>query len=378
MLDEYRNKIDELDSKISALLNERLTVCKQIGIEKAKMDNNVLDKNRELVVLNKVTQNADENHKVYIKQIYETIFETSKAYQRQFIHKDSLVSTKIRNAIESGVKKFPVSATVACQGVEGAYSSIAATKMFEIPNILYFKSWEGVFDAVEKGLCDYGVLPIENSTAGSVSKVYDLMKHHNFYIVRAIKLKVQHCLLANSGTKISDIKEVVSHQQALDQCSDILAKLNVKITPCENTAMAAQIVKESKRGDIACISSRECASLYNLSILEQNIQNSSSNYTRFICISKNLEIFENSNKISIMASLPHEKGSLNRILNKFAAVGLNLTKLESRPMANTDFEFNFYFDFEASIENKEVISLIADLENGTEQFTFLGGYTEIK
>ena len=377
MLDEYRKQIDDIDTQLAKLLDERLKVSKKIGEEKAKMETVVLDKGREKNVVNRVTSLVSPEYRLYVKQIYETIFETSKAYQRQFIHNESAISAKIRKTIEEGVKQFPISATVACQGVEGAYSSIAADRLFELNTNLYFKTWDAVFDAVEKGLCDYGVLPIENSTAGSVNKVYDLMKEHNFYIVRSIKLRISHNLLAKKGVALSDIKEIVSHQQALDQCSDLISQLGVKITVCENTAMAAQMVAKSKRTDIACLSSKECADIYGLNILKSNVQNANANFTRFICISKDLQVFEKSNKISIMVTLPHEKGSLNKILNKFSTMGLNLTKLESRPMPNTDFEFTFYFDFDGCIEDDNVLKLLADLDFGTEQFTFLGGYTEI-
>lgn len=379
MIEELRKKIDALDDKIAELYLERQRTVREIGEEKARTHAAVLDPAREKKIIARVTKQADDEQKIYLKRVFETILETSRAYQRRLVAPVTPLSDNLRRVLMEGKKYFPVSSTVACQGVEGSYSSIAADKLFEIADITFFRNFEGVFQAVEKGLCDYGVLPIENSAVGSVNAVYDLMKKHRFYIVRSIKLKVCHHLLAKKGVALSDIREVYSHEQAIGQCSAYLQKLpsSVKITACPNTAVAAEMVANSDRNDVACISSRNCAELYGLGILESNIQDNDSNYTRFICISKTLEVFAPANRISIMMTLPHESGSLNRVLNKFSTLGLNLTKLESRPLPGTDFEFMFYFDFEGQIENSDTLSLIAELDQGTEQFTFLGSYYEV-
>lgn len=379
MLEELRKKIDTLDDEIAKLYLERQSVVKEIGEEKARNRTAVADPSREKQIIARVTKSADDEQKIYLKRMFETIMETSRAYQRRLVAPVSPLADELRRVLMEGKKYFPVSSTVACQGVEGSYSSIAADKLFEIADITYFRNFEGVFQAVEKGLCDYGVLPIENSAVGSVNAVYDLMKKHRFYIVRSIKLKVCHHLLAKKGVKISDIKEIFSHEQAIGQCAEYLQKFakDVKITACPNTAVAAEKVAASDRTDVACISSRNCADLYDLGILDGNIQDNDSNYTRFICISKNLQVFAPAGKISIMMTLPHESGSLNRVLNKFSTLGLNLTKLESRPLPGTDFEFMFYFDFEGQIENSDTLALIAELDRGSEQFFFLGSYYEV-
>lgn len=379
MLEELRKKIDTLDDEIAKLYLERQSVVKEIGEEKARNRTAVADPSREKQIIARVTKTADDEQKIYLKRVFETIMETSRAYQRRLVAPVSPLADELRRVLMEGKKYFPVSSTVACQGVEGSYSSIAADKLFEIADITYFRNFEGVFQAVEKGLCDYGVLPIENSAVGSVNAVYDLMKKHRFYIVRSIKLKVCHHLLAKKGVKISDIKEIFSHEQAIGQCAEYLQKFakDVKITACPNTAVAAEKVAASDRTDVACISSRNCADLYDLGILDGNIQDNDSNYTRFICISKNLQVFAPAGKISIMMTLPHESGSLNRVLNKFSTLGLNLTKLESRPLPGTDFEFMFYFDFEGQIENSDTLALIAELDRGSEQFFFLGSYYEV-
>ncbi len=380
MLEEKRAQIDKIDDEIVALYKQRMAVSKEIAEEKNKLGKSVTNSKREKEILNRVTECVDDDIKAYTKQVFETMFDTSKAYQLRYIDGSSPAQDKIKKVLEGGEKEFPVKASVACQGIDGAYSNIATEKIFCLSNIMYFKNFEGVFNAVEKGLCKYGVLPIENSIAGSVNTVYDLMREHNFHVVRSIKLRIQHSLLAKRGTGIDKITEIISHEQAINQCKNFLKSLGdkVKITTCANTAIAAKMVAESERLDVACISSKECMGIYGLECLKNNIQNADNNYTRFICISKDLEIYKDADRISIMMTVPHESGRLNKILNKFSTLNLNLTKLESRPLENTSFEFMFYFDFEANIREKQVLNLIGELDNEAQDFIFLGSYSEVK
>lgn len=376
-LQEIRTKIDAVDDKISALYAERMNLIKQVAEAKKATGVPTENTEREKEILSRVTKELPDELKLYAKQVFETLFSTSKAYQSHFCTAVSPIKNKIVASLGRN-EEFPVSATVACQGIAGAYSQKAAEKLFALPSITYFRDWNAVFSAVEKGFCQYGVLPIENSTAGSVNGVYDLMRKHDFFISRCVKLRVGHFLLASENVKLDEITEIVSHEQAINQCSEFLKTLkNVKITRCENTALAAKIVAERKEKGVACISSRDCAGIYGLKILASEIQNSDSNFTRFIAVSKQMKIFDGADKISVMVNLPHETGSLNRLLNRFSTLGLNLTKLESRPIGSSPFEFAFYFDFDADIRKKEVLNLIAELDNTCDRFVFLGGYKEI-
>jgi len=377
MLEDIRKEIDKVDDEIAKLYVRRMALAKEVGLLKAGEVISLENLPREKEILNRIASSVPEDMKLFIKQVYTSLFETSKAYQQQFLNVRSDVKTAIKDVLGKGAQSFPVQASVACQGVEGSYSNIATEKLFALSDISYFKTFDAVFAAVEKGFCRYGVLPIENSSVGSVNQVYDLMKKHHFYVVRSVKVHVQHQLLAKRGTEIGDIKEVFSQEQALGQCQEFLKTLkNVKLTVCENTAVASRMVAGSDRGDIACIASRESGKLYDLAVLKSNVQDRSNNFTRFIAISKKLEIYENADKISIMVTLPHEPGSLNRLLNRFSALGLNLTKLESRPLENSDFEFAFYFDFEAKVGDPAVLNLLAELGNKGE-FVFLGSYREV-
>ncbi len=377
-LNEIRQKIDSVDDQISKLYAERMQLIKEVSIAKAKSGKAVNDPDREKKILLRVSENIEEDKQVFLKRVFETIFETSKAYQTISVEHHSEVGDKIKSALEKGELKFPVKAKVACQGVAGAYSGIAADKLFELADVTFFKNFDGVFNAVEKGFCKYGVLPIENSSAGSVNQVYDLMKEHKFYIVKSVRLSISHNLVVNKETKKEDIKEIYSHEQALSQCKKYLEQFkNATIIACPNTAVAARTVAESGRKDIAAISSRECAELYGLKLLETNVQDSDNNYTRFILIAKELEFYQGAEKISIMTTLPQNTpGSLNKLLSKFSNLGINLTKLESRPIVGSSFEFMFYFDFNCDIKEKAVQNLLCELDNSTEQFTFLGAYGE--
>ncbi|MBO5067690.1 MAG: prephenate dehydratase [Clostridia bacterium] len=377
-LSKIRENIDVIDDEIAQLYAKRMNLVKQVSEAKKQSGKAVNDPDRERNILLRVTDKVDEDVQVYLKRVFETMFETSKAYQTMNAEYKSEIGEKIKDALNKGEINFPVKAKVACQGVAGAYSGIAADRLFELADITYFKNFDGVFQAVEKGFCKYGVLPIENSSAGSVNQVYDLMKAHKFYIVKSLRVSINHNLIVNKDTSINDIKEIFSHEQALTQCKKYLEKFPfAKITACPNTAVAAKMLVESGRKDAAAISSRECADLYGLKLLETNVQDSDNNYTRFILIAKDMEFYAGANKISIMTTLPQNApGSLNKLLAKFSNLGINLTKLESRPIVGSGFEFMFYFDFECDIKSKGVQNLLIELDNSTEQFTFLGAYSE--
>ena len=376
-LENLRKEIDEIDDELSALYIKRMAVVKKIGEEKAKSKTPINSSEREKQIINRVTKNADGEVKLYLKRLYEDIFLESKAYQGGFAPAKSPSADKIRELLKAGEEKFPVSATVACQGTAGAYSGIATEKLFEISDVTYFKTFEGVFSAVDKGLCEFGVLPIENSSAGSVLEVYDLMKKHNFYIVKSVRVQISHALVGVKGAKVENIKTVYSHPQALSQCSEYLKKLGVKVIEAENTAVSAKLVAEKNDVSIGALCSENSAELYDLAVLEKGVQNATNNFTRFICISKAMKIYGGADKISVMTSLLNKAGSLNKTLARFSSLGLNLTKLESRPIANNPFEFTFYFDFEGDISSDGVLNLIAELENSSGGFMFLGSYKEV-
>ena len=375
-LSELRSQIDSIDDELVELFCRRMKVAEQIADYKQEDKMPIFVPAREREKLRDVSEKAGSDMSNYTRVLYSMIFELSRSHQSKHNLVSGELHQKILHSIENTPKLFPQAPMVACQGVEGAYSQIACEKIFKSPMIMYFKSFESVFTAIDQGLCQYGILPIENSTAGSVKKVYDLMIQHDFSIVRTFRMKVDHNLLAKTGTKLEDIKVIYSHEQALNQCSEFLSKLKgVQIIPVENTAVAAQMA--SREDGAAAVSSRSCAELYNLAILASSVQDKGNNHTRFICISKNLEIYPGADKTSIMMVLPHRPGSLYRMMARLFTLGINVTKLESRPIPDREFEFMFYFDLETSIYSEEFVQMICELDDLCEEFKYLGSYSEV-
>ncbi len=377
-IQELRGQIDQIDDQIVELFAKRMEVSAGIADYKKAHDMPVFVPAREREKLRAVAEKAGPEMDNYTRVLYSMLFELSRSYQSKRNNTVSPLYKQITDSIENTPKLFPKAPMVACQGVEGAYAQIACEKMFQSPMIMYFKNFESIFTAIEQGLCQYGILPIENSTAGSVKKVYDLMIQHNFSIVRTFRLKIDHNLLAAPGATLAGIKEIYSHEQAINQCSEFLGQLaGVKVIPVENTAVAAEMVAKSGRTDAAAISSRNCMELYGLISLSSSIQDKDNNRTRFICISKNLEIYPGSDKTSIMMVLNHRPGALYRVLARLYVLGINVTKLESRPIPNRDFEFMFYFDLDTSIYSEEFVQLMCELDELCEEFKYLGSYCEV-
>lgn len=377
-LTELRQQIDSIDDQLVQLFCQRMEVAAQIADCKKRSGTPIYVPAREREKLQDVAQKAGPEMDNYTRVLYSMLFELSRSYQSKRSGQISPLYDQITQAIQQTPNLFPQSPMVACQGVEGAYSQIACEKIFKNPMILYFKNFEAVFSAIEQGMCQYGILPIENSTAGSVKKVYDLMIQHRFSIVRTFRLKVDHNLLANPGAKLSDIKEIYSHEQAINQCGEFLQTLpGVTVIPVANTAMAAEMVAKSGRKDVAALSSRSCAQLYGLVNLASSVQDQGSNHTRFICISKNLEIYPGADKTTIMMILNHKPGALYKVLARLYTLGINVTKLESRPLPDREFEFMFYFDLETSIYSQEFVQLMCELAQLCEEFKYLGSYSEV-
>lgn len=370
-LSEIRGRIDGIDAKIAELFLERMELAGDVARWKAENNMPVFQGKREEEILERMRGLAPEEMKLGTQLLFTNIMDISKCLQIERLSRSEIPE------YTSEIKSNP---RVACQGTQGSYSHAAYNLLFNSGTVAFYDSFSDVFEAVEGGEADYGILPIENSTAGEVTQTYELMGQHDFYISRTVHVNVNHVLAAKKGVKESDVKMVFSHEQALRQCGDYLRQNPCfTVIPYHNTASAAKMVSENQSNELATICSEDCARIYGLDVLKKDIGINQSNYTRFICISKNLEVYDGANVVTVSMSLPHTAGALYRLLTKFAVNGLNLTKIESRPLPKnvgkeSAFDVMFYLDFDGSIKNLSVVKLLNSLKEDLKYFKFLGNY----
>lgn len=376
-LDQIRIDIDATDDQILDLFLKRMDLCDKVATFKKENNLPVLDKGRERAKITSVLEKVPENMAAYTMSLFNTLFEVSKSDQSAKNNSESDLVKKIETALSKTEQMMPEKAFIACQGIEGAFSQLAADKLFKHADISFFPDFRSVFKAVKEGFCSFGVIPLENSSSGSVNEVYDLMSEFDFYIAKSVRVKVTHNLLAKSKTKLEDIKTIYSHQQAINQCSRFLSKLeNVKVVPVENTAIAAERVMQSDEC-CAAIASSSAADAYNLDFLEKSIEDNSVNYTRFACISKDLKIYPGASRTSLSIVTSNEPGSLFKVISRFNTLEINMLKLESRPIPDRDFDYMFYFDIDCPVYAPEFKRLISSLDDVCEEFRYLGSYSEI-
>lgn len=288
-----------------------------------------------------------------------------------------MMNNQLRKEIQSATSMPDTKGVkIAYQGIQGANSYDAAKILFPEAKLTPKSSFEDVFNSIENGECTYGVLPVENSTAGSVSAVYDLILRYRFYIVGALGMAIDYCLAGLIQSELSDIEMVISHPQALSQCEDYIKCKGFEAASRSNTAVAARDTAREKRLNLAAICSYNAANEYGLKGLDEHLQDNPYNTTRFIVISKKLYIPSDANKVSLCFSLPHVAGALLNMLKRFDALGLNLTKIESRPISGKDFEYLFYLDFSGNVHAEGVTDLLCRLDEEMPEFSFLGNYTE--
>ncbi|MDD2363017.1 MAG: prephenate dehydratase [Oscillospiraceae bacterium] len=377
-LSDIRREIDTIDAELIQLICRRMDCAQSVAEYKAANNMAVLNQKREEEIIERVKRSCDDYRDGYGNAaaiIFASMMDASRALQHQVL----AAGAELRNSIDQAKRRLIPSdrVRIACQGIPGAYSDEAANKIFPGTRPRFYETFEDVFSAVRDEQADYGILPVENSSAGSVNEVYDLVMKYRFTIAAAVELPINHCLLGLPGTDLQNLKAVYSHPQGLAQCGDFIARHHLEPRPFINTAAAARMVAESGDASISAIASSAAAGIYGLQIIEENIQSIDNNNTRFIVISRDLVISDDANKISLIFALPHVTGSLYRILSRFAMAGLNLTKLESRPQRSGGFEYLFYIDFEGNFGNPATIDLLCALSEELPSFSFIGNYKEM-
>ncbi len=371
-LKEIRKEINSIDDELIALFKRRMDCAADVAEYKKENGIPVLNEEREREILDKIYEKGGEYGSA-ARLLYTNIMELSRAYQHNLIGSGGAIKSLIAGA-ESDIPREGI--TVAYQGIKGANGHEAAMKFFPDAELRNYKSFSDVFEAVDRGEVLFGVLPVENSTAGSVSAVYDLVLKHRFYIVDALDMRIDYCLCGLRQSEHSDIEKVWTHPQSIAQCESYINSHGYEATPMANTAIAARAVSLEKRLNVAAICSYKACEEYGLKVLDNHIQDNDSNTTRFIVISKRLFIPDNADKISICFSLPHVSGSLYNVLGSFNSLGFNLTKIESRPIEGKGFEYLFYLDFTGNVHSENAVNLICRMSEEMPGFSFLGNYSE--
>ncbi len=352
-LEELRRKIDEADDRIVRLIAERIRIAEAIGEEKKKQGKQIEDIAREQVVLENIRSIAQKENisQEDIERIYRHIMALSKS-------------------VEGTV--------VAFQGEIGAYSEEAAFQFFGSIQVKPCESVEDVFKAVEQGETQFGIIPIENSLEGSITRSYDLLLDSELRVCGETELRVVHCLIASPETRLDLVKRVYSHPQALGQCQAFLRHLNCELIPTYDTAGSVKMIKEKGISDGAAIASARAAEIYGMQIIAREIEDNPHNFTRFFILSRQDSPPSGNDKTSIVFSVKHRPGALYELLKTLASRNINLTKIESRPTRQKPWEYNFYLDFEGHREDKVAREALEDLEKNSLFFKVLGSYPRAK
>ena len=354
-LEDLRRKIDEIDTQIVKLIAARVRIAAEIGREKGRQGMQVEDWPRENAVLERVKGLARDERMSQedAESIYKQIVTVCREVQQQ--------------------------AKVAFQGEIGAYSEEAAFNFFgPSVQIQPYESFDDVFNAVESREVGFGIVPVENSLEGSISRVYDLLLDSSVRVYGEIELRVVHCLITNPGARLDSIKRVYSHPQALAQCRAFLKHLGCELIPSYDTAGSVRMIREKGMADGGAIASARAAEIYGMRILAEGIEDNPNNFTRFFVLSKQDCPPSGDDKTSIVFSVKEEPGTLYKALRKFAIRNINLTKLESRPTRQKPWEYNFYLDCEGHRDDKLLAEALRNLERTSLFVKVLGSYPRAK
>lgn len=376
MLDlmKLRDEIDEIDDQMVRLFEERMDICSKVAEFKISTGKQVFDKEREVSKIKTLKAKAHSSFNATgVEELFQQVMSMSRKLQYQLLTEHGIEDEHDYEMVDALPMK---DVRVVFQGVEGAYSYAAMQAYFkEEITSFHVKTWRDAMNAIVDGKADYAVLPIENSTAGIVADIYDLLVEYDLYIIGEQIIQCQHALLSLPEAELEDIREVYSHPQALMQCKNFLESYpGWKCRELENTAASAKKIRED--GDIthAAIASKEAAEFYGLKILKDKIYHNEQNSTRFIIVSKKQCYEKKANKISICFELPHESGTLYNMLSHIIYNGLNMTKIESRPIPGRNWEYRFFIDFEGNLEQSAVKNALRGISQEANSMRVFGNY----
>ena len=371
---QLRDQLDDIDEQIVHLYEKRMDICREVAEYKIENGKQVLDKEREkskLQTLKAMASNDFYRHGV--EELFEQIMSMSRKLQYQLLSKRGVIGRLPFMEVDS-LKQ--ASAQVVFQGVEGANSEAAMRAYFgDQVNSFHVESFRDAMEAIEEGMADFAVLPIENSSAGIVSSIYDLLVEFENYIVGEQVMKIENCLMSVKGAKLSDIRTVYSHPQALMQSAKYLEEHREwQQISMLNTAEAARMVAREQDPSKAAIANSLAAKLYDLKVLEPEMCSNAANSTRFIIVTNQKIYRKDAGKISICFEIPHESGSLYHAMSHFIYNGLNMCKIESRPIEGRNWEYRFFLDFEGNLNDSAVKNALRGLRDETRNMRILGNY----
>lgn len=377
-LSEIRPQLDAVDNELLDLFLKRMSLIDKVADAKRRDPSKPLyDPAREREILMRIREKAGSEYGDAAHQLFRMILELSRARQAAQLIPATSVAARVAAMCANEQNVFPQTGRIAVSGVEGSHAGAAADRLFPKGDIIFMEGFPAVVQAVQAGLCKFGILPVENSVHGSVRQVYDLLREPDICIVRSVRQLIRHVLLTQKEAKLSDIKTIYTHEQAAGQCSRFIQKLGVDVVPCVSTAHAAQRVAEAQDKSVAAIAGEACAKLYGLSVLTDDIQNESNNDTRFLCITKGASCYAGADRMSILVNCANSPGALYQMIAKISALGINMCKLESMPIPGTNFSYRFYMDLECNVHQEGILGLLCELERSCDSFTLLGNYTEI-
>ena len=377
-LQDIRTELDTVDKELLSLFVRRMELIdKVVDVKRRDTSRPLYDPVRERAILMKVRENAGEfGNAAHL--LFRLILELSRARQAAQLIPATSVAARVAAMCSHEQAVFPQTGRIAVSGVEGSHAGAAADRLFPKGDIIFVDGFRAVVQAVQAGLCQFGILPIENSVNGSVRQVFDLLREPDLCIVRSVRLLIRHVLLTQKDAALSDIKTIYTHEQAAGQCSRFLASLTgADVIPCTSTAHAAQRAAELHDKSVAAIAGETCAKLYGLSVLSDDIQNESNNDTRFLCIAKGAQSYAGADRMSILVNCANSPGALNQMIAKISALGINMCKLESMPIPGTNFSYRFFMDLECNLHQEGVLGLLCEMERTCDSFSLLGNYSEM-